>query len=385
MKKITVKAYHNKAREHLKWSVNYRQNGNRSRRFFELKKDADGFAKQKNEERRRDGLRHAEFSTSLRVMAQEAEEALKPFGKSIRDAVQHYVAHLKASEKSCTAVQLVTELVAAKEKDGASQRHLSDLRSRLGIFAEKFDSKPVAVITSAEIDDWLRSIRGKPATRNHYRRLVILAFSYAVKRGYATSNPAKETAKVKEHTTVGILTVTEATRLLVGASDDVLPYVAIGLFAGLRRAEIERLDWSEVDFDSGLIEVTAKKSKTGARRLVTIQPNLREWLLPFRRHAGSVVQADTFRESFDKVRAAAGITEWPENALRHSFASYHLAHFKNAASTALELGHINADITFRHYRELVRPKDAERYWNITPTPVTNVVQMQRTAVRKAAR
>jgi hypothetical protein len=46
-----------------------------------------------------------------------------------------------------------------------------------------------------------------------------------------------------------------------------------------------------------------------------------------------------FRESFDQAHAAAGITEWPENALRHSFASYHLAHFMNAAETAPQLGH----------------------------------------------
>jgi integrase len=46
--------------------------------------------------------------------------------------------------------------------------------------------------------------------------------------------------------------------------------------AGLRRAEIERLDWSEIDFESGLIEVTAEKAKAARRRLVTMQPNLRE-------------------------------------------------------------------------------------------------------------
>jgi integrase len=56
----------------------------------------------------------------------------------------------------------------------------------------------------------------------------------------------------------------------------------------------------------------------------------------------------------------------PDNALRHSFASYHLAHFKNAAATALELGHHNAIVTLAHYRELVRPKEAGRYWNLKP-------------------
>ena len=31
-------------------------------------------------------------------------------------------------------------------------------------------------------------------------------------------------------------------------------------------------------------------------------------------------------------RDAAGIEEWPHNALRHSFASYHLARFNDAAA-----------------------------------------------------
>jgi integrase len=52
--------------------------------------------------------------------------------------------------------------------------------------------------------------------------------------------------------------------------------------------------------------------------------------------------------------------------LRHSFASYHLAHFKNANELALEMGHTNSEMIFRHYRELVQPKEAARYWQITP-------------------
>jgi integrase len=44
----------------------------------------------------------------------------------------------------------------------------------------------------------------------------------------------------------------------------------------LRSAEIERLDWAEVNFEAGLIEVKASNAKTAGRRLVTMQPNLRE-------------------------------------------------------------------------------------------------------------
>jgi integrase len=359
--------------------VNYRESGKRKRKFFETKEQGSAFAAFKNSELKRNGIEHAEFPTALRVMAQNAVEALKPFGKTITDAVGHYVAHLKASEKSCSAVQLVKELVAAKEHDGASARHVSDLRSRLNIFAEKFDGQPVATITSAEIDDWLRSLKVSPVTRNHYRRLIVLAFNFAIGRGYATGNPAEETAKAREpKTKPGILTVDQARALLENASPEILPYIAIGLFAGLRRAEIQRLDWSEIDFDSGHIEVTAEKSKSKiANRFVTMQPNLREWLMPLRKLKGSVTPQETFvfRQLFDQAREAAGFDEWPDNALRHSFASYHVAHFKDAKALALEMGHTDSGMLFNHYRALVKPKEAERYWKIGPAATSKVVQL----------
>jgi integrase len=366
-RKIKVRKYSDSNRPHLKFVVNYRESGKRKRTFFETKEAANSFASFKNDERQRNGIEHSEFPTAIRVMAQEAVEQLKPFGKTITDAVQHFVAHLKANERSCTATQLVDELLKAKEADGVSERHLRDIRSRLSVFAEKFDGQMVATITSKEIDNWLRSLPVAPLTRNHYRALVVLAFNFAVRCNYATANPAMGAAKAKVvGEAPGILTVSEAARLLETATPDVLPYLAIGLFAGLRPAEIDRLDWSEIDFESELIEVKAAKSKIAQRRFVTIQPNLREWLLPLRLHKGNVTPQNGFRQSFEQARAAAGINDWPENALRHSFASYHLAHFKNAASTALELGHHDSRITFAHYRELVKPKDAERYWNIKP-------------------
>ena len=40
--------------------------------------------------------------------------------------------------------------------------------------------------------------------------------------------------------------------------------------------------------------------------------------------------------------------------------------FGDAAALALELGHTNSNLVFQHYRQLVKPKQAERYWKITP-------------------
>ena len=374
--KFKVRRYRDRARPRWKFVVSHWEAGQRKLRLFETKVAAKSFATFKQAEAQRSGIAHAEFPERLRIMALNAVEQLQPFGKTIDDAVEHYVAHLKASERSCSAAQLVDEMIAAKERDGLSERHVDDLRSRLKIFTAKFDGRPVATITSAEIDDWLRSLPVAPVTRNNYRRIVVTTFNFAVQRGYATVNPAAKTAKAREpKTKPGILTVEQASALLVNAAPEILPYIAIGLFAGLRRAELERLDWSEIDFDSGHIEVTAEKSKSKlANRFITLQPNLRSWLMPHRKLRGDVTpEGPFFRQLFEQAREAAGITDWPDNALRHSFASYHVAHFKDAKGLALEMGHIDSGMLFNHYRALVKPKEAARYWNIKPIVTKKVV------------
>jgi integrase len=374
--KIRVRKYRDNARPHLKFVVNFRESGKRKRAFFETKQEADTFAENRNIELKNSGREGAEFPTSLRIMAQECAERLRSYGRTIKDATDFFVRHLAASERSITAAKLVEQVLTAKKADGMSNRYVQDLRSRLPRFAKDFDGKMVAEITAKEIDDWLRALEVGPTTRNNFRRTLVMMFSYAAKHGYTTSNPAAETQKAKEiDAPPGILTVQETARLLEAASPELLPYVAIGAFAGLRRAELERLDWSDVHFDDNLIEVTAQKSKTARRRFVKIQPNLREWLLPLRKHKGSVTP-DNFPKRLDAARETAGIDDWPDNALRHSFASYHLAHFKDAAALALEMGHTDSGLIFNHYRQLVRPKEAERYWNIMPAPVSKVVPMQ---------
>jgi hypothetical protein len=38
----------------------------------------------------------------------------------------------------------------------------------------------------------------------------------------------------------------------------------------------------------------------------------------------------------------------------------------DAIATALELGHHDSRITFAHYRELVKPREADGFWQIKP-------------------
>jgi integrase len=183
------------------------------------------------------------------------------------------------------------------------------------------------------------------------------------------SNPILRTAKPKLlDNPPEIFTVDELSSLLEAANctaPDVLPLLAIGAFAGLRDAEIKRLDWNEVDLARGHIEIKAAKAKSARRRIVPISPNLAAWLRPYAGIKGRLAPVGA-RKKLDRIRKAACLTRWPKNGLRHSFASYRLAAIQDAPRVASELGHTSPQMLYSTYRELVLPEEAERYWKIAP-------------------
>jgi len=206
-----------------------------------------------------------------------------------------------------------------------------------------------------------------------------LLFSYAESRGIIERNPILRTAKPKlVDRPPEIFAIDELGALLeVGnrIAPDVVPMLAIGAFAGLREAEIQRLDWSEVDLARGHIEVKAAKAKSARRRIIPIQPNLAAWLRPYSGLTGRVVPAGA-RRKLDRVREEAGLARWPQNGLRHSFASYRLAAIHDAPRVSAELGHTSPQMLYSTYRELVLPEEAERYWKMAPVAeVANVVAL----------
>ena len=89
--------------------------------------------------------------------------------------------------------------------------------------------------------------------------------------------------------------------------------LAIGAFAGVREAQIKRLNWSEVDQKRGHIEIKSSKAKSARRRIIEMQPNLREWLRPYAELTGSVVPVNP-RKKLDLVRKAAGLALATERA-----------------------------------------------------------------------
>jgi integrase len=162
-----------------------------------------------------------------------------------------------------------------------------------------------------------------------------------------------------------------------------VPFVAIGAFAGLRTAEIERLDSTEVHMKDRFIEIKASKAKTASRRIVPISNNLAKWLKPHVQEHGRVVPFENMAkqigwlvedtnaglkkaaEEAGKDPEKARTVKWKKNALRHSYISYRVAEIEDVAKVALEAGN-SPQMIFQHYRELVQPKEAKTWFAIGP-------------------
>jgi integrase len=342
----------------------------KGRKFFKTRAEADAEAMRQKTLLERHG-REA-IGLSQREMSDfiTAKRRLAEYGESINDAIEFRIDHLERVRRhGITVAQLADEVVEAKRRDGRSEVYLRDLRYRLSKFVQDFGVRPIAGITVDELDNWLRALPYSPQSRTNYRTIIGLLFSYAESRGIIERNPILRTAKPKlVDKPPEIFAVDELCALLETANrihPDVLPMLAIGAFAGLRDAEIKRLEWSEVELARGHIEVKAAKAKSARRRLVPIQANLAAWLRPYTGLAGQVVP-DGARGKLDRVRKAADLAPWPKNGLRHSFASYRLAAIHDAPRVASELGHTTPQLLYSTYRELVRPEEAERYWQIMP-------------------
>jgi integrase len=379
--KLAVQPYRHHAK--YKFVLDLRAFG-KGRKFFKTRSDADAEARRQKtlleiHSREAIGLSPREMSDFI-----TARKKLSEYSDTINEAVKFRVDYFERIRRSgVTVAQLAEEVLAAKQRDGRAPMYLADLRKRLARFCADFGNRPIATITVEELDNWLRDLPLSPKSRANFRANIGVLFSYAANRRIIDFNPIAHTAKPKlADNPPEIFGVAELRALLEEAqrtATDVLPMIAIGAFAGLREAEIQRLDWSEVDLVRGHIEVTAAKAKSARRRIVPIQSNLAAWLGPYNGMTGRVVPAGA-RGKIERVRKAAKLAHWPNNGLRHSFASYRLAAIHDAPRVAMELGHTSPQMLFGTYREVVRPEAAERYWKIEPQPTgENVVAFSASA------
>jgi len=354
----------------LGYLLDARIQGKGERLFFTVKSDAETKAEALRVKRFNEGKSGVNIPDWLRIEALTCYEKLRAAGATLTAATEFFLRHDKLKNQGRPCTEATTELLEVKRGSGKRESYVKALKWALGRFNQTFGKQLMNEVFQKAVEDWLSSQSFAMATRRAYIRDIGILFNFGVKRGYCLLNPAAGIERpLMEDDAPAIFTVKQTAALLSAAQSspdlELLPALAIGFYAGLRTSELRKLEWKDVDFDAGVIEVSGRKAKTRQRRLVDLSPNLREWLLPYQKE-DALVAPSWFRGRLEKLKVIAGLSKWPKNGMRHSFVSYHMAKHQNPNMTALQAGH-DVDIAFSNYRNLVKPKEAEQFWNILPS------------------
>ena len=329
-------------------------------------------------------------------------------------AVEFYLKHHGAAGTSRKLCRVYREYITSKRRLGRRAATVKDAHVKLRHFVKAFRTAKVSDITTGDVERWLDGRKFTPITRNSYRAAIVALFNHAVRRRYLEVNPAKVIElSLMDQTLPGIHTVAEVQRLLAAAQNYVpiveyavtewrqgkdgkkeevpgtakityetdpvkieearariVPYLAIGYFAGLRpQNELANLDWKDIDFSDRTIRVNPATAKKRRQRYVDMSDNLVQWLAPYARKEGKIGFS---RFIFRAVRTAA-VVDWPKDVMRHCFGTYHSAMHEDNGKTSAQMGHTRTSELFKSYKNLVKKSAAAEYWQLTPETQADII------------
>ena len=328
-------------------------------------------------------------------------------GKAPRllDAVQDYAKLIKptlGTEATRDEVELYLDETDKRASTGNIQEDSArDTRNRLKRFlSSKLSLQPLGFFATdagtKALEKWLDALPVGPTTFNNYRRHLSIFFGWAVKNSKLPRNPCAQIEERRKKRTeeqeAEIITPAEFRSLLLVAqgtlagvsederwSPDLLAGVALQGFCGIRAKEMTRLEWKAVDFEEGQVLVSKGQGKTRKGRLITLPETCRSWLKDFAGKTGPVVPNEyqkkvsglraIMRSPSPITRTAPGFvpSEMPDNCLRHSFATYHLALHKSEALTSRLMGN-SPGVLRDNYEALVlrAPRLAPEWFKVKP-------------------
>lgn len=292
--------------------------------------------------------------------------------KRVRKCMELGAEELRRRERTVCFRTAVEEAIRAREKKGLRARSIVDFRyvcKRLMRLNPGLAERRVRAISP---DDCARYLAGAFGTAQQYKKARAMlsgVFSTAIRKGWCDANPVSrvEVPVVREKP-VHVLEPAEIETLLetaaVAEDGECLPAVGLMLYAGIRPQEVERLDWAQVDLEQGSICILPQHSKTGGARRVSIHRPLERLLRGCGRRQGRICPRN-WRSKWRELRRRAGWAgphHWPQDTLRHTFASYHLSHYRDYTALQWEMGHRSSALLRTRYVDMRPAAESSRFW-----------------------
>lgn len=260
-------------------------------------------------------------------------------------------------------------------KAGRSERHRDKMEKICGELLAAFPGA-VASVSPMQAARVFAKIEGAPTTRAGWHRYASGFFRWCVDMEVIERNPFRRVDAPAPESKRSLLAAKELREILdADMSDALRAWFLLGAFAGLRSIEVHRMRWEDVDPKTGQIEVRREVSKPSSglpERIVDFTEPLTRRKDLFKGKSGLIVPAKSlrlYREREDLIERLnqRGLVPWaklPENALRHSFATYHLGRGQDAGKTAHQLGHASTKLVLKTYAVPSRKADWRAWWRI---------------------
>lgn len=235
---------------------------------------------------------------------------------------------LDALSRILGAETLITDLTNAKVMDYVAKRRGEQARK-----GAKSEEQKAKLIQAHSINRDLSILK---AALNHVNQLHGQQIPALAWKRLRTKEPEHRTTFLKQ----------EEYAALIAASDPGLQLIIrFACATGLRKANILKLDWKEVDLSASLVTVTVKGDKTHTVRLT---PDLRAALSLINHREGQVFNTVNFRKRWYAALKAAGLEGFRFHDLRHTFASWARIAGADLADIKDALGHSSVAVTMRY-------------------------------------